>query len=209
MSARIHPTALVEAGVAIGDGSSVWDNVHIRGPETTIGQGCIIGEKSYVAYGVSIGDLVKINAFVYVCTAVTIERGVMISAHATFTNDRFPRACTPDLSEPLGSEPNEETLHTTVCEGTTIGASAVIGPGLTLGRFSMIGMGSVVTKDVPDFALVVGNPARRVGAVCRCGEPVWRKGDACDGVEVTCSRCDRRYRIDGDRIQETSAAAHA
>ncbi len=87
---RIHPTAIVEEGVTIGSGTSVWDNVHIRGPETTIGEDCIVGEKSYIAYGVKIGDRVKINAMVYICTAVTIEDGVMISAGTIFTNDRFP-----------------------------------------------------------------------------------------------------------------------
>ena len=120
--ARIHETAMVEGGVAIGEGTSVWDSVHIRGPGTTIGEDCIIGEKSYVAYGVAIADRVKINAFVYICTGVTIEDGVMISAGTTFTNDRYPRATTPDLSKLRPSDPDEHTLPTIVRAGTTIGA---------------------------------------------------------------------------------------
>ena len=97
MAIRIHPTALIEDGVEIGEDTAVWDAVHIRAP-SSIGRNCIIGEKSYIAYGVEIGDRVKINAFVYICTAVTIETGVMIAAGTIFTNDRFPRATTPDLS---------------------------------------------------------------------------------------------------------------
>src|SRR3954454_14733559 len=126
--ARVHPTALVEEGVALGDGTSVWDNVHIRGPGTVIGVDCIIGEKTYIAYGVCIGDRVKINAFVYICTGVTIEDGVMISAGTTFTNDRYPRATTSDLAKLRPSEPDEHTLPTIVRAGTAIGARATIGP---------------------------------------------------------------------------------
>jgi acetyltransferase-like isoleucine patch superfamily enzyme len=196
-SARIHPTALVEEGVSIGSGTSVWDTVHIRGPQTTIGRDCIIGEKSYIAYGVRIGDRVKINAFVYICTAVTVEDGVMISAGTTFTNDRYPRATTSDLAALRPSDPDEHTLPTVVRAGTTIGARATIGPGIELGRFSMIGMAAVVTRDVPDFHLVVGHPARTIAAVCRCGEPFVR---AVDGVlpEVdgaTCATCGLRYAV--------------
>jgi len=91
---RIHATALVEPGVELGEGTSVWDNVHIRGP-ATIGHDCIIGEKTYVAYGVTIGNFVKINAMVYVPTGVTIADRVMISAGVIFTNDRYPRAFDP------------------------------------------------------------------------------------------------------------------
>src|SRR5512134_4198968 len=111
MTVRIHPTALVEEGVEIGDGTSVWDLVHIRAP-ASIGRNCIIGEKTYIAYGVEIGDRVKINAFVYVCNAVTIETGVMIAAGTIFTNDLYPRATTPDLAGLRSSAVDEHTLPT-------------------------------------------------------------------------------------------------
>lgn len=205
--ARIHPTALVEEGVSIGPGTSVWDSVHIRGPETTIGRDCIIGEKSYIAYGVCIGDRVKINAFVYVCTAVTVEDGVMISAGTTFTNDRYPRATTSDLAALRPSDADEHTLPTVVRAGTTIGARATIGPGIELGRFSMIGMAAVVTRDVPDFHLVVGHPARTIAAVCRCGEPFAR---AVDGAlpevdDAACPACGLRYAVSGGVVTELGA----
>ena len=135
MSVRIHPTAIVEDGVEIGPGTSVWDNVHIRGP-ARVGDDCIVGEKTYIAYGVDIGDRVKINAFVYICTGVTIEDGVMISAGTMFTNDRFPRATMPDLSTLAPSEPDEHTLPTLVREGATIGAGCVIGCDLIIGRLA-------------------------------------------------------------------------
>lgn len=203
MATRIHPTALIEDRVEIGDGTAVWDNVHIRGP-ATIGSNCIVGEKTYVAYDVAIGDLVKINARVYICAGVTIERGAMISAGVTFTNDRFPRATNADLTELLSSAPDENTLDTLVKEGATLGAGAIIGPGLEIGRFAMVGMGSVVTRTVGDFHLVVGNPARQVGAVCRCGEPIAKRradGSLPDG-DVVCHRCGRGFAIESGSIVE-------
>ncbi len=202
MATRIHPTALIEEGVQIGDGTSVWDSVHIR-HGTTIGRDCIIGEKTYVAYDVTIGNLVKINAMVYICTAVTIEDGVMISAGTVFTNDRFPRATTVDLKHLKPSEPDEETLPTLVKAGATIGAGCVIGNDLAIGRFAMVGMGSLVTKDVEDFHLVIGHPARPVGCVCRCGHLIVRFADISDAVvEVNCPACRLPYRVSGQTVEE-------
>lgn len=198
----IHPTAIVEAGVQLGTGTAVWDNVHIR-HGTTIGADCIVGEKTHIAYGVRIGNRVKINNHVSICAAVTIEDGVMVSAGAIFTNDRFPRAATPDLRALLPSDPDEHTRPTLVREGATLGAGCVVGCDLTVGRFAMIGMGSVVTKSVPDFHLAVGNPARSVGAVCRCGHLLLRFDEAADDPRsLNCSRCARRYRLTGRTVEE-------
>jgi acetyltransferase-like isoleucine patch superfamily enzyme len=195
-SARVHPTAIVERDVTIGPGTSVWDNVHIRFG-TAIGEECIVGEKTYIAYGVKIGNRVKINAFVYVCNAVTIEDGVMIAANTTFTNDRFPRATTPDLKFLRPSDPDEHTLPTLVREGATIGASCTVGNDLTIGRWAMVGMASVVTKSVPDFHLVVGSPARSIGVVCKCGPMIHKFADGHRPV-VTCHACDARYTLQED-----------
>ena len=199
---RIHPTALIEDGVEIGDGSSVWDNVHIR-HTTSIGEQCIVGEKTYIAYGVKIGHRVKINAFVYICNAVTIEDGVMVSAGTVFTNDRFPRATTSNLKELRSSDPDEHTLPTLVKTGATIGARAVIGNDLSLGRFSMIGMGSVVTKSVPDFHLAYGSPAVSAGCVCRCGELLMRfEKDRPATTKCACKTCGLEYSIENNAVTE-------
>lgn len=203
-SARVHPTARIEEGVEIGPGTAIWDHVHIRGPGTRIGAQCIVGEKTYIAYGVSIGDRVKLNAFVYVCNAVTIEDGVMVAAGTIFTNDRFPRATTADLRRRWTSAPDEHTRPTLVREGATIGAGCIVGSDLSIGRFSMIGMASVITRTVSDFHLAVGHPARSIGLVCRCGAPFLRfePGAKPAGGDYTCKSCDLRYAVDAQRVRE-------
>jgi UDP-2-acetamido-3-amino-2,3-dideoxy-glucuronate N-acetyltransferase len=205
---RVHPTALVEEGVSLGEGTSVWDSVHIR-RNASIGEQCIIGEKSYIAYDVRIGNRVKINAMVYICAAVTIEDGVMISAGTIFTNDRFPRATTPDLRALRSSDPDEETRPTLVREGSTIGAGCTIGNDLSIGRFAMVGMGSLVTKSIPDFHLALGHPAVSVGCVCRCGHPVakFAPKTLVDLPEVTCGACGLQYAINAGQVTELSPPA--
>jgi acetyltransferase-like isoleucine patch superfamily enzyme len=205
---RIHPTALVEDGVVIGPGTSIWDNVHVRGP-ATIGRECIIGEKTYVAYGVRIGDYVKVNAQAYLCTGVTLEDRVFVSAGVVFTNDRFPRAFADGHQGLAPSEPNEDTLETVVRTGATLGARAVIGPGLEIGAYAMVGMGSVVVASVPPHALVFGSPARVRGWVCVCGTPVVRGEDSDwqSPQSRVCARCGRRYRLGGDDVRLTPEVA--
>lgn len=187
---RIHPTALIEDGVQLGPGTSVWDGVHLR-RGARIGRDCIVGEKTYVAYDVRIGDRCKLNACVYVCAGVTIEEGVMVAAHTVFTNDLHPRATDPELQALQTSAPTAATLATFVRRGATIGANCTIGPGLELGAFCMVGMGSVVTADVPPHALVLGNPARLHGAVCRCGEVVARAVGGVVPAGAHACRCGR------------------
>lgn len=201
MSSRIHPTAIVEENVRLGAGTSVWDNVHIR-HGASLGDDCIVGEKSYIAYGVKIGHRVKINAMVYICAAVTIESGVMISAGTIFTNDRFPRATTPDLKRLRPSAPDEHTLPTLVREGATIGAGCIIGNNLEIGRWAMIGMGSVVTKSIPDFHLAIGHPARSVGAVCRCGQLFVKFSDTETIAKIACPACGARYAVFESMVAE-------
>lgn len=200
---RVHPTALVEAGVVLGRGVRVWDNVHIRF-DATVGDETIIGEKTYIAYGVRIGRRCKLNSFVYVCNAVTLDDGVMIAAGTVFTNDRFPRATTPDLMELRGSEPDDHTLPTRVREGATVGANCTVGCGLEIGRWAMVGMGSVVTRSVPDFALALGSPAVPVGVVCRCGKLLLRHGpgEKLPPRRLTCDDCGRGYEHADGRTTE-------
>ncbi len=130
----------------------------------------------------------------------------MISAGVVFTNDRFPRATTPDLRHLLSSDPDEKTLHTLVREGATIGAQATIGPGLTIGRFAMVGMGSVVTRDVPDFGVVIGNPARLVGYACTCGQTLDKLAERdAGGGDLSCRVCGSRFALRGTTISELMA----
>lgn len=195
-AATVHPTAIVEDGVELGDGTRVWDRAHIR-HHARIGRSCIIGEKAYIAYEVVIGDFVKINTAVYVCAGVTVEDFCMLSAHAVFTNDRFPRAGNRELTGLETSDVSEETLRAHVRRGATVGANATVGPGITLGAFSMVGMGAVVTRDVPPHGLVVGSPARLIAWVCHCGPPLVRLSDQPPvGTELDCKRCGRRYTLE-------------
>jgi acetyltransferase-like isoleucine patch superfamily enzyme len=200
---RVHPTALIEDGVRLGAGTAVWDNVHIR-RGASLGEECIVGEKTYIAYDVRIGNRVKLNAFVYICATVTIEDGVMVSAGTIFTNDRFPRATTPDLKRLRPSDPDEHTRPTLVREGATIGAGCTIGNDLVIGRFAMVGMGALVTRSVPDFHLALGHPAASVGCVCRCGLPLCRfdRGERPSRGELTCSACGLRYKLEQGEVTE-------
>lgn len=205
----IHPTANIEAEVTIGENSKIWDQVHIR-KGAQIGHDTQIGEKSYIAYGVKIGNYVKINAMVYIPACVTVEDGCMISAGTVFTNDLYPRSMNKELTGLETSDPTEETLYTLLKRGVTIGANATIGPGITLGEFSMIGMGSVVTKNVPAFGLMLGNPARLVGYVCICGPRlITLKNPPKTNSNVICERCQRHYSWDGEKIAPREAIHHA
>lgn len=182
-----HATAIIEEGVELGENVQVWDNAHIR-KRAKIGSYSIVGGKSIIAYDVTIGSRVKINAMVYICTGVLIEEMCMISAGVIFTNDVFPRAMNRDLTALETSEPTDNTLSTLVRKGCTIGANATIGPGVTLGAFSMVGMGAVVTRDVPPYGLVVGNPARVIGYVCVCGPKLNVSSNP-----ISCDYCQRKY----------------
>ncbi len=199
--AKVHATAIIEDGVRIGAGTAIWDNVHIRGG-ASIGEGCIIGEKTYIAGGVSIGSRVKINSGVYIPAGVTIGDGAMVSAGVIFANDRYPRAATADLSRLRPSEPDEDTLSTWVHPGATIGAGAMVVGGVEIGAFAMVGMGAVVSRSVPAFHLVLGNPARSAGTVCRCGRPTSKLSGAPVNEVVQCPACGMRYQIRGKQVLE-------
>jgi UDP-2-acetamido-3-amino-2,3-dideoxy-glucuronate N-acetyltransferase len=148
--AYIHPNALVEDGVRIGDKTRVWAFVHIL-PGALIGEECNICDHVFIEGDVTIGNRVTIKCGVQVWDGLRIESDVFIGPNATFTNDPYPR-----------SKQEFELLHTRVEEGATIGANATILPGITIGAGAMVGAGAVVTKDVPAKTLVLGNPARVV-----------------------------------------------
>lgn len=178
----IHPQALVET-TDIGEGTRIWAFAHVM-KGVRVGCGCNIGGHTFLESGVEIGKNVTIKNQVLIWDGITIEDDVFIGPNVTFTNDRYPRS--PRMPEALSrySDRKNWMVPTRVCRGCSIGAGAVLCPGIELGKYSMIAAGSVVTKSVPPFALVAGNPARIVSDVCLCGQPL--KGDWRTSV---CQRC--------------------
>ena len=154
----IHPSAHIEENVTIGKGTKIWVNVQVR-KNAVIGENCNIGKDVYIDAGVKIGNGVKIQNGVSVYSGVSLADDVFIGPYACFTNDHVPRAFNTDW----------KITETTVERGVSIGANATIICGRTLGEYCMIGAGSVVTKDVLPYTLVVGNPARIIGEICKCG----------------------------------------
>lgn len=153
----IHPTAIVENPVCIGTGTRVWHFAHIRSG-TIIGENCTIGKDVFVDMGVCIGNRCKIQNGVSVYHGVTLEDEVFVGPNVTFTNDKYPRA--------VGDWTVSPTL---IKHGASIGAGAVIVAGITIGEYAMVGAGAVVTRDVPPYALVYGNPAQIEDYVCARG----------------------------------------
>jgi acetyltransferase-like isoleucine patch superfamily enzyme len=164
--AWIHPTADVSSLAEIGAGTKIWHQAQVR-EGARIGRWCIIGKGAYIDLGVVIGDRVKIQNSASIYHGVKIEDGVFIGPHACLANDKLPRAVTPEGQ--LKRDADWEVGKILVQCGASIGASAVILPDVLVGRFAMVGAGAVVTKDVVAHGLVVGNPARLVGFVCKCG----------------------------------------
>ena len=166
---RVHPTAEVSPDAVIGPGTSIWNQAQVR-EDARIGAGCIIGKNVYVDAGVVVGDRVKIQNNVSLFRGVTVEDGVFVGPHVCFTNDRVPRAINRDGSPK--TDDDWEVTPILVRSGAALGANSTILPGVTIGRWAMIGAGSVVTRDVADNELVAGNPARRLGSACACGQPL-------------------------------------
>jgi UDP-2-acetamido-3-amino-2,3-dideoxy-glucuronate N-acetyltransferase len=192
MSIRIHPSAEVSDTAQIGDGTSIWHQSQVR-PDAVIGRNCILGKGVYVDTGVKLGDNVKIQNYVSVFHGVCVEDGVFIGPHVCFTNDMNPRAINPDGSLKLADDwVLSETL---VKYGSSIGANSTIRCGITLGEWSMIGAGSVVTASVPAYGLVYGNPARIRGFVCPCGHKLAFESSQADLVTACCSYCERKIEL--------------
>jgi acetyltransferase-like isoleucine patch superfamily enzyme len=163
----IHSSAVVETGATLGTGTKVWANVQVR-TGAVVGRNCILGRNCFVDVDVVVGDNVKVQNNASLYEGVTLENGVFVGPHVIFTNDKVPRAINPDKS--LKSADDWTLGRTVVQEGAAIGAGAVIVTGITIGRWSMVGSGAVVTRSVPDHALVLGNPARIVGWVTAGGQ---------------------------------------
>jgi UDP-2-acetamido-3-amino-2,3-dideoxy-glucuronate N-acetyltransferase len=162
----IHETAQVHPSAVIGKEAKIWNWVQVR-ENAIIGQNSIISKGVYIDFGVRIGSNVKIQNNVSVYHGVTIEDGVFVGPHVCFTNDKRPRAI--NLDGTLKAMDDWTIAPIFLRYGCSVGANATIAPGVTIGSFAMVGAGAVVTKDVPDYGLVVGCPARLVGYVCACG----------------------------------------
>jgi len=185
-SSSIHPTADVSPQASIGPGTYIWHQVQVR-ERACIGSHCIIGKGAYVDFDVIIGDNVKIQNGVYVYHGVTVEDGVFLGPGVILTNDKLPRAINPDGS--LKGDADWEVSPILIRRGASIGAGAVVLPGVTVGEFAMVGAGAVVTRDVPAQGLVYGNPARVRGYVCRCGQILVQV----DNNQWKCEVCNEYY----------------
>jgi UDP-2-acetamido-3-amino-2,3-dideoxy-glucuronate N-acetyltransferase len=183
----IHPSAIVDDGATVGDGSKIWHFCHVLS-NTTIGHSCVLGQNVMAGPNVTVGNGVKIQNNVSLYAGVTIEDDVFLGPSMVFTNVLTPRAFV---------ERKDEFLPTLIKKGASVGANATIICGVTVGQYAMIGAGAVVTRDVPDYALVLGNPARHAGWVSRTGD---RLDDS-----LTCSRTGEKYEIHDGKLSLVSS----
>jgi UDP-2-acetamido-3-amino-2,3-dideoxy-glucuronate N-acetyltransferase len=188
-SVFVHELALCESD-DVGPRTRVWAFAHVL-PGASIGADCNVCDHAFVEGGAVVGNSVTIKNNVLLWDRVTVEDEVFLGPNAVFTNDIRPRAGV--------RKGREAWLPTLVRRGATIGANATVVCGVTVGRWAFVGAGAVVVADVPDHALVVGNPARRVGWACRCGE---RLPD-----DLQCASCGRAYRLAGGTLEERRSAA--
>jgi acetyltransferase-like isoleucine patch superfamily enzyme len=196
-----HPTAIVETGL-IGRGTRIWAFTHVMN-DVSIGENCNIGEHCFIESGAVIGDNVTIKNENMIWRGVTLEDGVFVGPHATFTNDLYPRSAR--LPQVEGRYADLSWLMTTcVKQGASIGAGAVILPRVTIHEFAMVGAGAIVTRDAPPYALVFGSPARIQGWVCQCGRPL-----KFEGCNATCDLCQLRFSTDRDDVRLTGEVAGA
>jgi UDP-2-acetamido-3-amino-2,3-dideoxy-glucuronate N-acetyltransferase len=193
----VHPTAVVDAPPSIGRGTKIWHFCHVMS-DVTIGQDCNFGQNVFIASGCRVGNNVKIQNNVSLYTGVNLEDDVFCGPSAVFTNVGTPRSHFPRRNE------YQQTL---VKRGASIGANATIVCGHSIGRYAFIGAGAVVTRDVPDYAMVYGNPARLRGWVCYCGIKL-PLGTAAEAQEAgACTNCSRRYERRGLHVTEVDGGA--
>lgn len=185
-SAFIHSHALVDPGATIGPKSRIWAFAHVL-PGAFIGEDCNLCDHTYVETGVRIGNRVTIKNGVFIPDGIQIEDDVFVGPCATFANDRRPRS----------KKYSDQWVTTVLMRGCSIGANASLLPGIRIGRWAMIGLGSVVMKDVPDYAMVFGNPARIQGWICRCGEML-----TFGNTNYTECGCGCSFRIQENNVKE-------
>ncbi|TQI68950.1 UDP-2-acetamido-3-amino-2,3-dideoxy-glucuronate N-acetyltransferase [Clostridium sp. KNHs216] len=182
----VHPSACVDDGAKIGNGTKVWHFCHIGGG-SQIGENCSIGQNVFVAPGVKIGSFCKIQNNVSIYEGVELSDYVFCGPSMVFTNVQRPRCKYPQRGAAFYA-------HTPIGEGASIGANATIVCGHRIGKNAFIAAGSVVTKDVPDYAIMMGNPARQHGWACECGEKL--------GEDLACPKCGKTYVQAENGLQE-------
>jgi UDP-2-acetamido-3-amino-2,3-dideoxy-glucuronate N-acetyltransferase len=192
---HIDPSADIDDAADIGAGTRVWHLAQIR-EHARVGRDCVIGRGAYLGPGVVVGDRCKIQNHALVYEPAVLADGVFVGPAVVFTNDSFPRAVTPDGR--LKDADDWDAVAVTVLEGAAIGARSVCVAPVTIGRWALVAAGSVVVRDVPDFALVAGVPARRIGWVGRAGV---RLVEEADGT-WRCPTTDERYAADGETLTE-------
>ncbi|MFE9691064.1 acyltransferase [Micromonospora sp. NPDC005806] len=197
--ARIAATADVDDRAAIRPGTRVWHLAQVR-EHASVGRNCVIGRGAYVGPGVRLGDNVKLQNYALVYEPAELADGVFVGPAAVLTNDEYPRSVTPEGR--LKSGDDWTAVGVVVGEGAAIGARAVCVAPVSVGRWALIAAGAVVTNDVPDFALMVGVPARRIGWVGRAGQPLVAKDDG----RWICPRTGAEYREDEGRLIELTPA---
>jgi UDP-2-acetamido-3-amino-2,3-dideoxy-glucuronate N-acetyltransferase len=176
----VHPSSCVDEGVVIGAGTQIWHFCHVMA-HARIGAGCVLGQNVNVGSRAVLGNNVKVQNNVSIYDGVILEDDVFCGPSMVFTNVRTPR------SHVSRKDAYERTI---VQRGATLGANSTIVCGVTIGRYAFVGAGAVVTKDVPPYALVLGNPARQRGWMCHCGEPLAPAND-----QATCDACQSQYRL--------------
>lgn len=188
---KAHPTAIVEPGARIGEGTSIWHWTHVM-PGARIGRRCSLGQNVFVGDGATLGDGVRVQNNVSIYDGVELGDDVFCGPSAVFTNVANPRSHVPR---------KHEFRPTRVGKGATLGANCTVVCGHDVGRYAFVAAGAVVTRDVPEFALAMGVPARVVGWVCRCGVRLGvAPGDAAG--RAACRACGAEYEWDGLRITE-------
>lgn len=197
MGVRIVDSADVAESARIGEGSSIWHLAQVR-ENATLGENCIVGRGAYVGTGVTMGDNCKLQNYALVYEPAVLEDGVFIGPAVVFTNDHYPRSITPDGALKRGDD--WEAVGVTCRTGASIGARSVCVAPVTIGRWALVAAGSVVVKDVPDFALVVGVPARRLRWVGKAGVPLEQTGPN----EWTCPQTGEKYLEDNETLTEAA-----